>query len=296
MNERVEGASRLSVRKMYKLFIDGKFTRSESEHSFRVCGVHGEFVAMTSRASRKDLKHAVVAARSACSPWRARSAYQRGQILYRMAEMLERRSQEFLVELASLGVSYSDALEEVDRAIDRLVYYAGWTDKFSQILSSCNPVGSGHLSVSIPEPMGVIAVICSDEWPLLAPVTGIAAAIAGGNSVVILASERHPLSALTLAEVVHTGDVPAGVVNILSGIRAEIVPHLARHLDVNGMVWISPSEGDEPLVCAMQREAAEGIRRTFVWSERSLASPYYESLSRVGDLQEIKTVWHPVAI
>src|SRR5688572_7203911 len=223
---------RLAVRKTYKLYVGGKFVRSESGRVLTARSRDGAELDNYSHASRKDFRDAVVASRAAFDGWAKASAYLRGQILYRAAEMLEHRRDELATELAGCQhVSPAKAAREVTEAIDRFVYFAGWTDKFAQVFGAVNPVSSPHFNFTIPEPTGVVVVVAPDEAPLLAMVSLVAPVILTGNTAVVLASERYPLPALTFAEILATSDIPAGVVNILAGTRAELAPHIASHFD-----------------------------------------------------------------
>src|SRR5580658_7932918 len=236
-------ALRLDVRKTYKLYIGGNFVRSESGRSLPAQSPSGELLDNFCHASRKDLRDAVAAARPAAEGWAKKSAYLRGQILYRAAEMLEDRAAAMTEEIArSTGAAPAQARAEVDLAIDRLVYFAGWTDKFAQVFGAVNPVASSHFNFTIPEPTGVVAVLAPDEPSLLALVSVLAPVIVSGNSAVAIASERFPLLALTFAEILATSDLPGGVINILSGKRQELIPHLASHMDINAIVNASGVE------------------------------------------------------
>jgi acyl-CoA reductase-like NAD-dependent aldehyde dehydrogenase len=243
--------TRLSVRKTYKLFIGGAFPRSESGRSYVVNDGKGNFVANAARASRKDVRDAVVAARKAVPGWSGRTAYNRGQILYRVAEMLEGRRGQFVEELKATGLGKSAAADEVDAAIDRWVWYAGWADKLAAVVGSANPVSGPFFNFSTPEPTGVVGVIAPDS-PLLGLVSVVAPAIVSGNTVVVVASEPAPLPAITLAEVLATSDLPGGVVNLLTGHRSELAPWLASHLDVNAIDPVPPTNS-RPIANAPRR-------------------------------------------
>src|SRR5271157_1724350 len=236
--------ARLDVRKTYKLFVGGNFVRSESGRSLPVHDPEGRPLDNVCQASRKDLRDAVAAARSATEGWAKKSAYLRGQILYRAAEMLENRAGTLAGEIVrSTGVTANQARAEVNLAIDRLVYFAGWTDKFAQVFGAVNPVASSHFNFTLPEPTGVVAVLAPDEPSLLALVSTLAPVILSGNSAVAIVSEKFPLPALTFAEILATSDLPGGVVNILSGKRQELIPHIAGHKDINAIVNASGVEG-----------------------------------------------------
>jgi acyl-CoA reductase-like NAD-dependent aldehyde dehydrogenase len=260
---------RLPVRKTYKLFIGGAFPRSESGRTYLA---EGQNVA---RASRKDARDAVRAARGALPAWAGMTAYNRGQVLYRVAEMLESRRDEF----AALG----DGESEVDGAVDRLVWYAGFCDKIAQLVGASNPVAGPYFNFTVPEPTGVVAVIAPAEPPLSGLVSRLAPALAGGNVVVALASEAHPLAAVELAEVIATSDVPGGVVNILTGSQLELAPVLAGHMDVNAIDLTGVTDGAE-----LERLAAESVKRIV------RGSAHGQSLSDVEAFLELKTVWHPI--
>lgn len=283
--------SRVPVAKTYKIFIDGKFPRTESGRYFALENADGDVIANICRGSRKDFRNSVVAARTAFAGWSAASAYLRGQILYRIAEMLEGRSDQFVAELVLQGESKRHAQKEVEASIDRLIYYAGWSDKYQQIFSSVNPVSSSHFNFSVLEPTGVVAVLAPDESGLLGLVSNIAPVIVGGNTCVVLASERTPLCAVSFAEVLHASDVPAGVVNILTGFREELTEHFASHMDVNAVVYC---DGDSDDAKGIQEQAADNIKRVIdrvdtEWSDESAQNPYL-----IKQTQETKTTWHPI--
>jgi acyl-CoA reductase-like NAD-dependent aldehyde dehydrogenase len=262
--------SRLPVKKTAKLFIGGAFPRSESGRTYEA---EGQNVA---RASRKDARDAVRAARGAQPGWAAATAYNRGQVLYRLAEMLEAR----VAELADLCTG----AEEVERAIDRIVWYAGWADKLPQVLGGSNPVAGPYFNFTIPEPTGVVAVLAPDEPPLLGLVTRLLPPLVGGNAVVALASETHPLAAVELAEVVATSDVPGGVVNLLTGFRQELGPILASHMDVNAIDVCGAGRDSAEL----ERLAADNVKRV-VHGGADVQSPW-----EIAGFLELKTVWHPI--
>ncbi len=284
-------AERVPVAKTYKIYIDGKFPRTESGRYFPLEDRKGGVIANVCRGSRKDFRNAVVAARSAQAGWAGASAYLRGQILYRIAEMLEGRQAQFADELARQGIALRAAQKEVEQAIDRLIYYAGWADKYQQVFSSVNPVSSSHFNFSVLEPTGVVAILAPNDSGLLGLVSNLAPAIVGGNTCVVLASERLPLSAVSFAEVLHASDVPKGVVNILTGYRDELTGQFASHMDVNAIIFC---DGDSRTAKAIQEAAADNIkrvlRRTGVkWSDAGQQNPYL-----IRDTQEIKTTWHPI--
>ncbi|HZU20402.1 MAG TPA: aldehyde dehydrogenase family protein [Gaiellaceae bacterium] len=261
---------RLPVKKTYKLFVGGAFPRSESGRTYEAQGQN------VARASRKDVRDAVVAARAAQPKWAAATAYNRGQVLYRIAEMMEARVPEF-AELCS-------GADEVHRAIDRWVWYAGFADKLAQVLGSSNPVAGPYFNFTIPEPMGVVAVLAPDEPPLLGLVSRIAPALTGGNAVVAVASETRPLAAIELAEAVATSDVPAGAVNLLTGRRGELAPWLASHMDVNAI----DLTGADGLRGELELAAAENVKRVVH------GRPDAQSLYEISAFLELKTVWHPI--
>jgi acyl-CoA reductase-like NAD-dependent aldehyde dehydrogenase len=261
---------RLPVRKTYKLFIGGDFPRSESGRTYEA---EGQNVA---RASRKDVRDAVRAARGAFPKWAAMTAYNRGQVLYRLAEMVEARTSEF--------AELSGGREEVERTVDRIVWYAGWTDKLAQVLGSSNPVAGPYFNFTVPEPTGVVAVIAPEDPPLLGLISRVIPALTGGNAVVALASETRPLAAIELAEALATSDVPGGAVNLLTGRRSELAPWLASHMDVNA-IDLTGADGDAP---ELERAAAENVKRV-VRAEPDSQSPW-----EIESFLELKTVWHPV--
>jgi len=288
--------SRLPVQKTYKLYIGGKFVRSESGRVSPALGGNETTIANYSRASRKDFRDAVVAARAAFGGWAKQSAYLRGQILYRAAEMLEMRQSELSSELARVdGARRGQADEEAALAIDRLVHYAGWTDKFSQLFSSVNPVASSHFNFTSPEPSGVVVVVCPDEPPLVAMVSLVAPVILAGNTAIVIPSNTKPLPALTFSEIIATSDLPGGVVNVLAGDRAELASHLASHMDVNGIIDAS---GDDAVGQQLQRGGGFNVKRytrrdltTAEWRGERAENPYW-----ILDSVEMKTAWHPIGL
>ncbi len=274
----------LDVNRTAKLFIGGKFPRSESARSFEVHDQEGNFLANASLASRKDGRDAVVAARSAFSAWSSATAYNRGQVMYRVAEIMQGRRDQFIAEVSAWS-SIEEATIEVDAAINRWVWYAGWTDKLSMVTGSNNPVAEPFFNFSIPEPTGVVAGFALSDSPLLGLVEMIAAAIVSGNTVVVVASDRTPLPAVSLAEVIATSDVPGGVVNILTGYAKEIAPWLASHMDVNGIDL--SGIGDSELAVELERSSAQNLKRVL------RPNTHLDGLSRVKMWLETKTVWHP---
>ena len=287
-----EMPDRLDVRKTYKLFVGGTFPRSESGRSYEVSDSKGRFLANAAMASRKDARDAVVAARKAFPGWSTATAYNRGQVLYRVAELLEGRRSQFVDEVAAgEGLSAKKAEVAVDEAIDRWVWYAGWADKVMQVAGSANPVAGPYFDFSVPEPTGVVAVVAPQDSSLLGLVSVVAPAIVTGNTVVVLASEQRPLPAVTLSEVLATSDVPGGVVNVLTGRTAEVSPWLASHMDVNS---IDLAGADPAAVTDLQVAAADNLKRV-VRPERtdwSLTPGPQRMLAHM----ETKTVWHPIGV
>ena len=286
---------RVTVRKTYKLYLGGAFPRSESGRSYPVTSPDGDLLAHAALASRKDVRDAVVAARAAFAKWSGATAYNRGQVLYRIAEMLEGRREQFASEVAAgEGGSAGAALAQVDAATDRLVHYAGWTDKYAQVVGATNPVAGPYFTFSLPEPTGVVGVLAPQDSSLLGLVSVIAPALATGNTVVAVASRTRPLPAASFAEVLATSDLPGGVVNLLTGDAAELAPWLASHRDVNALdLTGAPTE----LVADLQRAAADNVKRVFV--PRGSASPDWAAdpgLTRLNAFVETKTVWHPIGV
>ena len=287
-------SARLDVKKTYKLYIGGKFPRSESGRYLPAKSSKGEHLDNFAHASRKDFRDAIVAARAAVGGWGRATAYNRGQILYRAAEMLQNRAAELSHEIArSTGVSTAKAKREVTLSIDRLVYHAGWTDKYSQVFGSVNPVASSHFNFTTSEPMGVVVVLAPDEPSLLALVSLVAPVILSGNTAVVIPSEKFPLPAATFAEILATSDLPGGVVNVLTGNRAELVPHIASHMDVNAIV---DGAGDDALSAALQAGVATNLKRYICqtiadWFSARAEDPYW-----ILGTVEYKTAWHPIGI
>jgi acyl-CoA reductase-like NAD-dependent aldehyde dehydrogenase len=286
-------SARLDVRKTYKLYVGGTFPRSESGRSYPVTDAKGAFLANPARASRKDARDAVVAARKAFGGWSGATAYNRGQVLYRVAELLEGRRAQFAADVvAAEGLTARRAEAAVDASIDRWVWYAGWADKVAQVHGSANPVAGPYFDFSVPEPTGVVATIAPQDSSLLGLVSVLAPAIVTGNTVVLLASEARPLPAVTLSEVLATSDVPGGVVNVLTGMTAEVAPTLASHMDVNALD-LAGVEGASA-AADLEAAAAENLKRVLRPREEDwTASP---GLERMLGLLEVKTVWHPVGI
>ena len=292
MSEKTEKTERLSVFKTYKLYVGGKFPRSESGRVYEVSDKKGNWLANVPLSSRKDARDAVVAARKAVGPWSGATAYNRGQILYRIAEMLEGRKAQFVHEVADAeGLSKSRAAEQVEAAIDRWVWYAGWTDKIAQVVGGGNPVAGPYFNLSSPEPTGVVAVLAPQESSFLGLVSVIAPVIATGNTAVVVASEKSPLPALSLGEVLATSDLPGGVVNVLSGRTSEIATPLAAHQDVNA---IDLAGADDVLAKELEIAAADNLKRVLrpqpVDEVDWAATP---GIDRMTAFLETKTVWHP---
>lgn len=285
-------AERLRVRKTYKLYLGGAFPRSESGRSYPVTSPSGELLAHAAQASRKDVRDAVVAARKALPGWSGTTAYNRGQVLYRVAELLEGRREQFAAEVAATeGLTPAESLAQVDAAIDRWVYYAGWADKYAQVAGGTNPVAGPYFNFSLPEPTGVVGVVAPQDSSLLGLVSVLAPVLTTGNTAVVLAAQEHPLPAISLAEVLGTSDVPGGVVNLLTGFTAELAPWLAGHRDVNAvdLTGVAPAERRD-----LELKAAENVKRVYApaavdWS----ADP---GIARLGAFVETKTVWHPVGV
>ena len=284
---------RLDIQKTYKLYIGGKFPRTESGRYYAINDRKGKLIANMCLASRKDFRNAVVAARGAQSSWAKQSALNKGQVLYRIAEMLEGRKEQFIHELIIQGENESNAVSEVDNSIDRVVYYAGWSDKYQQIFSSVNPVSSPHFNFSNVEPVGVVSIVAPEKQGLLGLISVTAPAIVGGNSVIVLASETKPLSAVSFAEVINSSDVPGGVVNILTGKREELISQMASHMDVNAIVYCGK---DEKQIKLISEQASNNVKRTVFyniddWRSADCESPYF-----IEKTQEVKTTWHPVLV
>jgi acyl-CoA reductase-like NAD-dependent aldehyde dehydrogenase len=292
-----QGGERLGVRKTYKLYIGGEFPRTESGRAYEVFSAQGEPLANACRGTRKDIRDAVRAARKALPEWSAKAAYNRSQILYRIAELMEGRRDQFIGEVMTAeGIGRQRATRLVNAAIDRWVWYAGWADKFTQVIGSVNPVAGSYFNFSVPEPTGVVGVIAPEASSLLGLVSRLAPVIVSGNCAVVLASESRPLSAVTLTEVLATSDVPGGVVNLITGLRRELITHLAGHMDVNAL----DAFGLHPaLIAAIEEIAVENVKRVarppvggadaVDWLSPLAQSPYL-----IGEFVETKTVWHPI--
>jgi acyl-CoA reductase-like NAD-dependent aldehyde dehydrogenase len=289
--EKKSASKRLEVLKTYKIYIGGQFPRTESGRYYIPENAAGKKLANVCLSSRKDFRDAVLAARGAVSGWSGRAAFNRSQILYRMAEMLEGRKAQFIEELMLQDSTKAKAEKEVTLAIDRLIYYAGWCDKFQQLFSAVNPVASSHFNFSVPEPTGVVSIIAPQQDSLIGLVSVIAPVIAGGNTCVVLASETKPLCAVTFAEVLNSSDLPGGVVNILTGKPAELTSWMVDHMDVNAAVYCENNPETQKMI---REKSAANLKRIFFydevnWLTENAQSPYY-----IMDTQEIKTTWHPV--
>lgn len=294
----IKNEKRLEVLKTYKIYIGGQFPRTESGRYYVATNSKKENLANVCLGSRKDFRDAVVAARNAFGGWSGRAAFNRGQILYRIAEMLEGRKAQFIDELTRQDATKVQAEKEVNLCIDRLIHYSGWCDKFQQLYSSVNPVASSHFNFSVPEPTGVVAAIAPQQdlpagrqGSLLGLVSVIAPIIAGGNTCIILASTTKPLCAVTFAEVLNSSDLPGGVVNILTGKVAELVPYFADHMDVNATVYCESDLATQKMI---KEKSALNVKRIVLydkvkWATATGQSPYF-----IMDFQEIKTTWHPI--
>ena len=278
---------RLDVKKTYKLFIGGAFPRSESGRSYQIQDSKRNFIANPAQASRKDLRDAVLAAKNSQAQWSSATAYNRGQILYRIAEIMEGRSDQFIAEIVALeGTTPKAALKQVQEAIDTWVWYAGWTDKISSTAGSTNPIAGPYYNFTIPEPLGVVGIFAEQKSSLLGVVRGLAPVLASGNSAVVVASERRPLPAITLSECCATSDVPPGVINILTGITSELAPWMASHMEVDG---IDISGLDPKNDANIRKSGTENLKR--IHRFKSENSP-----ERILSFMEYKTVWHPIGI
>ena len=285
--------SRIDVLKTYKIFIGGKFPRTESGRFFPLKNKDGDLIANICLSSRKDFRNAVVSARNTQKQWENTTALNKGQILYRIAEILEGRRLQFIEELMMTGSSKYQAKNEVEQSIDRLIYYAGWSDKFQQIFSSVNPVASNHFNFSVPQAMGVVSIIAPNEFPLLGLISVVAPVIVGGNSCIVLSSEENPMVSISFAEVLNTSDVPHGVVNILTGERKELISHFASHKDVNSIIYCGDNNKE---INEIEKLSAENLKRVKIykrktWGDQKNQSPYF-----IEKCQEIKTTWHPTEV
>ncbi|CAN5403295.1 aldehyde dehydrogenase family protein [soil metagenome] len=286
-------SNRIDVLKTYKTYVGGAFPRSESGHTYPVKNSDGKLIANACRCTRKDVRDGMVKARSAFSGWKSRSAYNRGQILYRIAEILEGRREQFIQELELQGFKKKAAAIEIELSVDRLIYYAGWTDKISQVFGTVNPVASSHFNFSMPAPTGIVGIIAPEKSPLLGFISLMTPVIAGGNTALILSTESKPLSAVSFGEVLHASDVPAGVVNILTGYQNEMVSHLTAHMDLNAVFNANINmdirkQIDENCALNVKRRRHVNVND---WTDNSLETPYY-----IMDFQETKTTWHPIGI
>jgi acyl-CoA reductase-like NAD-dependent aldehyde dehydrogenase len=289
--------SRLDVRKTYKLYVGGAFPRSESGRSYEVSDAKGQFLANAALASRKDARDAVVAARRAFAGWSSATAYNRGQVIYRVAEMLEGRRAQFADEVsAAEGLTTRKASALVDASIDRLVWYAGWADKYAQVFGGSNPVAGPYFNFSVPEPTGVVAIIAPQQSSLLGLISCLVPAITTGNTCVVLASETRPLPAVSLGEVLATSDVPGGVVNILTGRVSEVAPHLASHMDVNALDLTGAGLAATDLEIATADNLKRVLRPAVDPKGRDVDWTAVPDLVRLSAFVETKTVWHPVGV
>lgn len=281
---------RLEILKTYKIYIGGQFPRTESGRYYALQDKKAKTLGNICLSSRKDMRNAVVAARKAFGGWSERAAFNRSQILYRIAEMLEGRRQQFIDELILQGLNVAKAEKEVDLAVDRIVYYAGWCDKYNQILSSVNPVASSHFNFSVLEPTGVVGIVAPEESSLIGLISMVMPVIAGGNTCVVIASYSRPLCAVTFAEVLNSSDLPGGVVNILTGSGKELIDPMVSHMDVNAVV---SSLHDQTITSMIKEKAVLNVKRTFNypidWNKEDAQGLHY-----ISDLQELKTTWHPI--
>jgi acyl-CoA reductase-like NAD-dependent aldehyde dehydrogenase len=283
--------TRIEVLKTYKMYIGGKFPRTESGRYFTLKNAKGEEVANMCKGSRKDFRNAVVEARKAFEPWSNKTAYNRSQILYRIAEMLEGRKAQFIDELMQMGSTKKQAEEEVFTSIDRLIYYAGWADKYQQISSSVNPVSGAFFNFTVLEPTGVVTAIAPEENGLIGLVSVIAPIIVSGNSCIVLASESKALCSVSFAEVINSSDVPGGVINILTGNAEELIPHFSTHMDVNSMLYCGD---DKKSIQLIKENSAINLKRIVIkkdidWMKDEAESPYF-----ITKFTEVKTTWHPI--
>jgi len=281
----------LKINKTYKLYIDGKFPRTESGRYIKWIDPKKNMTINFCRGSRKDFRNAVVAARGAFKSWSNRSAYNRGQIFYRIAEMLESRKEQFKSELILQGFTKKQSEKEVALSINRLVYYAGWADKYQQLFSRVNPVSLPYYNFSSPEPTGVVSVIAPDDSCLLGFLSVIVPAVVGGNTVVILASESYPLCGITFAEVLHSSDVPGGVINIMSGRRSELIEQFSSHMDVNAIIYCGVDSGHASMI---EKNTALNVKRAVNYANQTWINPDAQGPYHIMKSQEIKTTWHPI--
>jgi acyl-CoA reductase-like NAD-dependent aldehyde dehydrogenase len=280
----------IQVQKTYKIYIGGQFPRTESGRYYTLLNKEKEVIANMCLSSRKDFRNAVVAARNAQSGWGARAHFNRAQILYRIAEMLEGRKAQFIEELMLQGSTKAEAEKELRLSIDRCVYYSGWCDKYTALYSSVNPVASSHFNFSVPEPMGVVSIIAPENSSLLGLLSVLLPVIAGGNTCVVLASETKPLCAITLAEVLATSDLPGGVVNIFTGKSKELHTHFSSHMDVNAIIYCRENLEEQKTIA---ENSSMNVKRSFVW-DKDWKNEKNQNPYLIMDLQEIKTTWHPI--
>lgn len=281
---------RVEILKTYKIYIGGKFPRTESGRFYNPT-VEGKSIGNICLSSRKDFRNAVVAARSAFEGWSGATAYNRCQILYRIAEMLEGRKSQFIDELMTQGATKVAAEKEVNASLDRIIYYAGWCDKYMQLFSAVNPVASSHFNFTLPEPTGVVSIFAPEESSLIGLVSTIIPVIASGNTCVVLASENKPLCAVTFAEVLNSSDLPGGVVNILTGTRKELHSHMASHMDVNALFYAG---NDKKEILAIQKFAVDNLKRVVVKEFKNIYDAEHNSPYYIEDFVEMKTTWHPI--
>ena len=286
-------SKRLGIHKTYKLYINGQFSRTESGRYYKWTDKKKTATMNMCRGSRKDFRNAVVAARKAFESWSSRTAYNRGQILYRIGEILEGRRDQFIGELILQGLTKRAAEKEITQTIDRFIYYAGWADKYQQVFSRVNPVSMPYFNFTVPEATGVVAACAPEESSLLGFVSVLVPVIAGGNTCVILASQSRPLCSISFAEILHSSDVPEGVVNILTGLRTELLEHFSSHMDVNSMIYCGKNLQEIKMV---EENAALNVKRAVIyknegWSQKTSQGPYY-----ILETQEMKTTWHPVGV
>lgn len=282
--------SRLEILKTYKIYIGGKFPRTESGR-FYTPNNGTTPLGNICLSSRKDFRNAVVAARGAFEGWSGATAYNRSQILYRIAEMLEGRKVQFMEELMQQGSTKAAAEKEVNASIDRIIYYAGWCDKYTQLFSSVNPVATSHFNFTVPEPTGVVSVFAPEETSLIGLISTIIPVIASGNTCVVLASENKPLCAITFAEVINSSDVPGGVINILTGTRKELHSHMASHMDVNAIMYAGSDKNE---ILEIKKLAVDNLKRVMVKDFADIYSAEHESPYYIEDFVEMKTTWHPI--
>lgn len=281
--------TRIEVLKTYKIFIDGKFPRTESGRYYVPENKCGNICL----SSRKDVRNAVVAAGNATSKWQSATAFNKSQVIYRIAEILEGRKAQFIDELTKQGYKAKEAEKEVVTAIDRIIYYAGWCDKFTPVFSSVNPVATQHFNFTAPEAVGTVAILAPEKSGLLGLVSAIIPVIVGGNTVVVLASESLPLCAITFAEVLNTSDVPSGVVNILTGKRSELSEHFATHMDIKALLYYG---NDKKEISSIQKNAVNNLKRITIREEHDLYNESHQTPYLIEDFLEMKTTWHPIEI